>query len=176
LTLTITDIAPLKPPAESDTATLPAQLKHRAMLQPVSRRGFLARMSAVGTAIGLFSLGIFPPARHAFADGYDIWTNPDTGPCGSTGYAGNHNCSPGCGGSTVCGGTSGGACCTADTVYHRNSGNYTLRPNQCWPVPTGTYDGWVWRCSASLKYRCHDGYNCYFHGCGKDICRKSTST
>lgn len=45
------------------------------------------------------------------------------------------------------------------TGYHRYDSDGTLeyswRPNQCWG---GTYDGWLWRCSPEILYRCHDGY------------------
>ncbi|MGH8905700.1 MAG: hypothetical protein ACRD0K_04115 [Egibacteraceae bacterium] len=43
--------------------------------------------------------------------------------------------------------------------YHRydsvGSVQYSWRPNQCWG---GSYDGWLWRCSPEISYRCHDGY------------------
>jgi hypothetical protein len=47
------------------------------------------------------------------------------------------------------------------TGYHRydvddvDAVSYSWRPNQCWG---GTYDGWLWRCSPEIRYRCHDGY------------------
>src|SRR5690348_9540716 len=51
-------------------------------------------MFQAGTALGLAALGVFPAARRAYADGYSIYTS-----CPS--YATDHNCSPGCGPSTI---------------------------------------------------------------------------
>ncbi|MEV6105048.1 peptidoglycan-binding protein [Streptomyces sp. NPDC051940] len=123
------------------------------------------------TAAGFAALGVFSAAREAYADGYDIWT----GACPS--YAVDHNCSPGCGPSTVY----TDACVTSgtNTGFHKNDGvTWTLRPNQCY---SGTYDGWLWRysgacgtCGCGIERRCHDGYRNTGSGWVKSICRWTT--
>ena len=151
-TATVTRTAP-QPPATSTPAPW----------RP-SRRSILRGAIASGTALGFAALGVFPAARRAYADGYDIWTNGTTGPCNqSSGYARNHNCSPGCGPSVVEFGS-----CNA-SGWHRVGGStpvwYGLEPNDCYQ---NRYDGWVWRTSlcqgcVSIDYRCHDGWTliCY---------------
>ncbi|MFB4276865.1 MULTISPECIES: hypothetical protein [unclassified Nonomuraea] len=127
-------------------------------------------MLVAGSAIGVTVLGIFPPARKALADGYDIKGLP----CPS--YAADHNCSPGCGPSETCALT--GWCCSS-SGYHRGDAEYRLRPNQCFG---GTADGWLWRytsscggCSA-VTFRCHDGYTVTWAGPWvKTICRYRTA-
>jgi len=114
------------------------------------RRGLLR----AATALGFAALGVFPAARRAYADGYDIWD----GECPS--YAEDHDCSPGCGPSAIF----GDACETSgpNLGFHKDDGiTWTLRPNQCY---SGTYDGWIWRyegacgtCSCHVERRCHDG-------------------
>ncbi|MFG3662284.1 peptidoglycan-binding protein [Streptomyces sp. NPDC047706] len=123
------------------------------------------------TALGFAALGVLPAARQAYADGYDIWT----GAC--PGYASDHNCSPGCGPSTVY----ADACVTSgtNTGFHRSDGvTWTLRPNQCY---AGTYDGWLWAysaacgsCGCGIERRCHDGYRKTASGWVKSICRWTT--
>lgn len=133
-----------------------------------SRRTVLQGATAAGFAV----LGIFPAAREAYADGYDIWT----GACPS--YAEDHNCSPGCGPSTVY----ADACVTAGSLagFHKDDGvTWTLRPNQCY---SGTYDGWLWAfnqscgaCGCGIERRCHDGYrNAGEAGWVRSICRFTT--
>lgn len=110
------------------------------------------------------------PSLVAASGAYEIYTNTSAGPCASGGYASPHNCSPGCGPSTVCGGRSGGPCCSGG--WHRRDGStysgYQLRPNQCW---AGYYDGWLWRCSSTVRYRCHDGWTYSGGRKWKTICR-----
>ena len=125
----------------------------------------------VATAVGFAAVGVFPAARKAYADGYDIWT----GACPS--YALDHDCSPGCGPSTIY----TDACETSgsNVGFHRNDGTtWTLRPNQCY---SGTYDGWLWRysgacgaCGCGIERRCHDGYRNTGSGWVKSICRWTT--
>ncbi|MCF6525794.1 peptidoglycan-binding protein [Streptomyces sp. JJ36] len=129
------------------------------------------RVLQAATAAGFAALGVFPAAREAYADGYDIWT----GSCPS--YAAGHNCSPGCGPSTVY----ADACATTGTYagFHRNDGvTWTLRPNQCY---SGSYDGWLWRydddcgtCGCGIERRCHDGYRNTGSGWVRSICRHTT--
>lgn len=132
----------------------------------LSRRAVLQ----AGTALGMAALSVFPAARRAYADGYTIY-----GGCPS--YAGDHDCSPGCGPSTIF----ADACNTggAYTGYHKNDGTtWKLRPNQCY---AGTYDGWLWRyqaacgaCACSVERRCHDGYRKTSSGWVNSICRWNT--
>ncbi|EST18283.1 peptidoglycan-binding domain-containing protein [Streptomyces niveus] len=146
--------------------------------RPRTRRGALPSfapsrrtMLQAATAAGFAALGVFTAARQAYADGYDIWT----GACPS--YATDHNCSPGCGPSTIY----ADACVTSgtNTGFHRTDGvTWTLRPNQCY---AGTYDGWLWRysaacgsCGCGIERRCHDGYRDTGSGWVKSICRWTT--
>ncbi|SCK52878.1 Peptidoglycan-binding (PGRP) domain of peptidoglycan hydrolases-containing protein [Streptomyces sp. WMMB 714] len=131
------------------------------------RRRFVQAVTAVGFA----ALGVFSVTREAYADGYDIWT----GDCPS--YASDHDCSPGCGPSTVF-----AESCEESgehAGFHKNDGvTWTLRPNQCY---SGTYDGWLWRftgacgaCGCGTERRCHDGYRSTESGWVKSICRYTT--
>ncbi|MDO3703063.1 peptidoglycan-binding protein [Micromonospora sp. C28SCA-DRY-2] len=132
----------------------------------LSRRTLLQ----AGTAVGMAALSVFPAARRAYADGYDIY-----GSCPS--YAADQNCSPGCGPSPIF----AAACNTSGTYagFHRNDGTtWKLRPNQCY---AGTYDGWLWRyqgacgaCACSVERRCHDGYRMTSSGWVRSICRWNT--
>ncbi|MFI6266551.1 peptidoglycan-binding protein [Micromonospora sp. NPDC051006] len=132
----------------------------------LSRRTLLQ----AGTAVGMAALSIFPAARRAYADGYDIY-----GSCPS--YASDQNCSPGCGPSPIF----AAACNTSGTYagFHKNDGTtWKLRPNQCY---AGTYDGWLWRyqgacgaCACSVERRCHDGYRKTSSGWVRSICRWNT--
>ncbi|MEU5941863.1 peptidoglycan-binding protein [Micromonospora sp. NPDC047548] len=132
----------------------------------LSRRTLLQ----AGTALGMAALSIFPAARRAYADGYTIYG-------GCPAYASDHNCSPGCGPSTIF----AAACNTSGTYtgFHKNDGtNWILRPNQCY---AGTYDGWLWRyqgacgaCACSVERRCHDGYKKTSSGWVRSICRWTT--
>ncbi|MET7640866.1 peptidoglycan-binding protein [Streptomyces sp. NPDC005438] len=129
------------------------------------------RFVQAATAVGFAALGVFSVTREAYADGYDIWT----GDCPS--YAADHDCSPGCGPSTVF----VDACEESGEHlgFHKNDGvNWTLRPNQCY---SGTYDGWLWRysdpcgsCGCGIERRCHDGYRSTESGWVRSICRYTT--
>jgi hypothetical protein len=135
-----------------------------------SRRSVLQAGAALGTATGMALLGVFPAARRAYADGYDIY-----GRCPS--YASDHDCSPGCGPSPVF----ADACLTsgASTGFHKSDGTtWTLRPNQCY---AGSYDGWLWRhqgacgsCACHVERRCHDGYRRTSAGWVRSVCRWTT--
>jgi hypothetical protein len=135
-----------------------------------SRRTVLQAGAALGTAAGMAALGVFPAARRAYADGYDIF-----GSCPS--YATDHDCSPGCGPSQIF----ADACVTSgvNTGFHKADGvTWTLRPNQCY---ASTYDGWLWRhqgacgsCACYVERRCHDGYRKTASGWVRSICRWNT--
>ncbi|MER5704907.1 peptidoglycan-binding protein [Micromonospora sp. NPDC002296] len=132
----------------------------------LSRRTLLR----AGTAVGMAALSVFPAARRAYADGYTIYAGCPT-------YASDHNCSPGCGPSTIF----ADSCNTSgtNTGFHKNDGvTWILRPNQCYG---GTYDGWLWAyngacgaCTCSVERRCHDGYKKTNSGWVKSICRWNT--
>lgn len=132
----------------------------------LSRRALLR----AGTAVGMAALSVFPAARRAYADGYTIYEA-----CPS--YASDHNCSPGCGPSTIF----ADSCNTSGTYtgFHKNDGvTWTLRPNECY---SGSYDGWLWRyqgacgaCACSVERRCHDGYRRTSSGWVRSICRWNT--
>lgn len=143
-----------------------------------TRRRFLKGALGAGIGLGVASLQLFPLAPPAFAGGYDIYPYENAGPCGTGGYARDHGCNPGCGSSPVAGGYPNGC---GDGVcgecWHRCCGNlgpngaiHYLRPGQC---VTGDpqWDGWRWRCSSSVLFRCHDGEVCWYGGCGPTICR-----
>lgn len=120
----------------------------------LTRRTVLSGIATAGFSTGMAALGVFPAAREARAEGYTI-----LGRCYAN-YRGT--CSPGCGPSVVC-----DSCCKtfgAHKGYHYNSsesGNHSLRPNQC---PRRPYDGWLWKvgrcgnCRHSRTFRCHDGW------------------
>jgi hypothetical protein len=136
----------------------------------VSRTALLKGAVGAAVAWSLSLVEMFPLTRVALADGYDVWTSTTSGPCGAGGYAQNHGCSPGCGPSTVCDGTSDGSCCTSG--WHRHDGTeysgYQLRPNECYQ---SFYDAWQWRCSSTVVYRCHDGWTYSGIQSWKTICR-----
>lgn len=133
----------------------------------LSRRTILQ----AGTVVGLAAIGAFPAARRALADGYEIYPR-----CPS--YASDHDCSPGCGPSTIF----ADACETsgANVGWHKDDGvTWMLRPNACY---AGSYDGWLWRhqgacgaCACSIERRCHDGYRRTSSGWVRSICRWTTS-
>ena len=151
------------------SADRPARRPRTSMLPRLAPRRRTVLQSA--TVVGFAALGVFGPARQAYADGYDIWT----GECPS--YASEHDCSPGCGPSTV----HAAACETSGEYegFHRNDGvTWTLRPNQCY---SGSYDGWLWAfsgacgaCGCGIERRCHDGYFNSGSGWARSICRWTT--
>jgi hypothetical protein len=129
-----------------------------------------------GTALGFMALGVFPAAKRAYADGYDIKPLP------CPGYAGTHDCSPGCGPSQV-----DRTVCTSAGWHKVGSANpwyWTLEPDDCADNPAGDdWDGWLWAygdtCGGcvAVEYRCHDGRTYYCaEQCGSwiTICRKTT--
>lgn len=113
-----------------------------------SRRFFMKAVGGGLTAVALGAMKVFPDARVAFADGYDVYTT-----CPS--YASLHDCSPGCGPSTVC------ADCCDEGIWHSPDYPYALRPNEC---IGGWADAWIWSYGAAcggcyyISYRCHDGW------------------
>src|ERR671922_19038 len=123
--------------------------------------GLVRQVHALGRGVPQAAALGPAPGSPAPASGYSILGYYDIYPrCPS--YAGNHNCSPGCGPSVVC-----SSCCRTSGSYkgfHKSGvshpGKYKLRPNQCYG---GGYDGWIWAyahrcgsCSRGVKWRCHD--------------------
>lgn len=160
---TIAPISGHRPPGAADSAVHMSQRRSRP-----SRRGVL-RSALVGvTALGMSALGVFPPAREALADGYDIHKSG----CNGIQY---RNCKDCCC-STVC-----AHCCNAKG-WHRRTGDYLLRPNQCYSGGGNrSKDGWFWRACGCTKpdgskgtrvSRCHDGYLITEAGAVRTICRK----
>jgi hypothetical protein len=173
--MTALDVVPPLRGADPGTGTAPRRPRAGRTLRPIaaatpSRRSVLRAGAALGATVGMVALGVFPAARRAYADGYDIY-----GRCPS--YATDHNCSPGCGPSTIF----ADACITSglQTGFHKADGiTWTLRPNQCY---AGTYDGWLWRyqgacgtCACHVERRCHDGYRQTASGWVRSICRWNT--
>lgn len=169
-------IIPLSDNGPVKTAPAPWTTKRLGL----DRRELLRGAVGLGTAAGMAVLGVFPMARKAYAEGYDI-----LGSCPS--YADSHNCSPGCGPSQVCGLVSAGACCQTNSglphwQFHKDADPiYLLRPNECYG---GNYDGWIWKYSAargaacphSITYRCHDGWTRVTQTTyAKSICRWTTA-
>jgi hypothetical protein len=134
-----------------------------------NRGQFLRATAGTGMAIGLASLGIFPPARKALAshvgsEGYEIKPLP----CPS-GHGGD-TCAVPCSPSTIY----PNACYTDPgnhfVGYHRHGCTiaftraWRLRQDDCLDVPSD-WDGWKWSESScegcgTAVFRCHDGYNC----------------
>lgn len=170
--------------AEGDSSAEGIELRPAEALRSIwwSRRTFLERAGAAGTALALGMLGALPPARRAWAshsgvngEGYQIVSYcPD--------YAASHNCLPGCGPSTVY----GDACIEAGGHehygWHKGSGyssSFKLRPNECLG---GIWDGWLWQygspcgnCGNSITRRCHDGYKLISGSWSRSICRWRTA-
>ncbi len=149
------------------------------------RRQFLRAAAGTGMAIGLTSLGVFPPARKALAshpgtEGYQIKSLPCPG---DYGY---EDCGTPCAPSTIY-----QDACYTDPGHHYYGWHrhgctiaYTkawrLRQNGCDP---GTqWDGWKWQvancanCNSAV-FRCHDGYrcqtgqNCDLSFCDNSVCK-----
>jgi hypothetical protein len=160
--LTLADIPNLADPRPAGAA--PIKRRASALSGPNwSRRVFVRTTGATLAGLGLAALGLLPPARQAVAGTRDI--NPNCLPINAS-----NDCFPGCGPSTLC-----FDCCGSDG-WHRSTGNYRLRSDNC-PKGTG-YDGWLWRfnancncCRSFIVFRCHDGYKWTGSGWVTTICR-----
>jgi hypothetical protein len=134
-----------------------------------TRGAFLRRSAAVGVGVGFATLGVFPPARKAFAcagSGVNARDLYGDCPAASSGFG----CSPACGPSTVYGDT-----CDSNN-WHFSTGNYRNRPNEC-NSSTGA-DAWMWYRNCNCPggnglrpYRCHDGCKLISGSWVKSICR-----
>lgn len=146
----------------------PSSLRPTTWRPGISRRGLLRTAFVGATAVGMTAIGVFPPAREALADGYDM----DKTGCAGIQY---RNCKDCCC-STVC-----FDCCN-HKGWHKRTGVYRLRPNQCHAGGGNrTKDGWFWRACSCRKRngrrgkrtnRCHDGYKIGSAGAVRTICRK----
>jgi hypothetical protein len=127
-----------------------------------SRRSVLANLTRAATALGLTALGVFPPARTAFAEGFRLAPDGYKIHPSCPSYAQDHDCSPGCGPSLVC-----SDCCRTSGpmagMHHSSvsASGFRLRPNECY----SDSDGWLWRyegrcgeCTGGIVWRCHDGW------------------
>jgi len=177
---------------ESQPPKRDAAVQVRTTRAPVvfTRRSFLFRCFAVGASLSSLGMTVIRPLRAlANPNGYQIFGySTATGtPCNqTTGYARNHNCSPGCGSSPVysC------ACNTSGTWINYHRGTLTswvtacgyqwkLRPDECY---AGSWDGWKWTAGSGCAgcdnqyWRCHDGYIGTQVGTGPSICRRCVST
>ncbi len=123
-----------------------------------------------GTAAGMAVLGVFPAARRAYADGYDIYGQlPDVRE--RPRLLARLRAEPGLRRRLRHLGAGAG--------FHKSDGTtWTLRPNQCY---SGSYDGWLWRyegacgsCACHVERRCHDGYRRTSAGWVRSICRWTT--
>lgn len=167
------------PRGEVRTRLIPAW-RETALNDPRTRRTFLKAAGAAGTAVGLAALGVFPPARKAFAshvgtDGYQIKDLP----CPDDPFYDNNAPCDLCGPSDNC-----PSCCIDNSSYHKygwhKAGNddptYDLRKGDC--VPNNDYhDGWKWDrsgccgCNSYIKVRCHDGWKNTSSGWTPTICK-----
>lgn len=165
---------PTVPPLRGTDPGMPVRRRRRRRPRREAVRGWTPTRRNILRAGGVLGLtvlgGVFPSVRRAIADGYDIYPS-----CPS--YAADHDCSPGCGPSTVF----ADACITSgtNTGFHKNDEvTWRLRPNACFG---GSYDGWMWRydqacgaCSCHIERRCHDGYRRTGSGWVRSICRWTT--
>ncbi|HKF00138.1 MAG TPA: hypothetical protein VKG45_14555 [Actinomycetes bacterium] len=132
------------------------------------RRQLLRAAATMGTVAGLGALGLFPKAKEAAAACISRLENQIGGGCPVQ----VGNCSPACGPSTVYADVCG------SNGYHKYTGDYRNRPDQC---NTGENDGWIWFgagcCSAQCgrRYRCHDGCKRVNGAWRNSICRVTLS-
>ncbi len=128
-----------------------AERRPQSRVSAVDRRAFLRHLVGVGMLVGLNVLGFLPPARRALADHADDDMASSCSGLGS--WVDNDDCN-GCNRSPC------SDCC--DSGWHKHTGIYQLRPDECDP---GNYDGWYWTYAPccwngcqNQKWRCHDGY------------------
>jgi hypothetical protein len=118
----------------------------------LTRRSLVQRGAALGTVLGLSTLGVLPPAKRAEAACTTTSEKTIYSSCPTTSEG--FGCDPACGPSMVYGDT-----CNSNG-WHKTSGNFRMRPNEC---RTGGYDGWFWRrqcgcpSTCTRSFRCHDG-------------------
>lgn len=170
--LSVSDLAPFyEPPSGVMSRGGP---ERRSIIKGYSfgRRGLLRTVVAAGTVAGISALGVFPGAKEASAQCVDSLHNHIAGGC----PVNVGNCSPACGPSRV-----HQAACNSSS-FHRWTGNYRNRPNDCNSVADA--DGWRWRgplggcaCPSGClrSYRCHDGCTRLSGTWTTTICRQASS-
>jgi hypothetical protein len=164
MTTTLEDLAPW---SERRPGLEPAPGRHP--IRPFSRRSFLKAVAASGIGLGMMAIGKMPLAAAANPPSYCAGENQNHRTIKSTCYT-NYDDVEHCYPSTVYFDTCSGG-------WHKSSGNYRNRPDQC----NAGYDGWKWLaqpgpgCSGGCdnRYvRCHDGCKKLASGSWvKSICR-----
>lgn len=130
-----------------------------------NRRTFVQAALATGAGLGMTVLGRLPTAQAACTTTLETTIR---GSCPSN-IAGT--CSPACGPSTVY-----ADACSA-SGWHKTSGNFRMRPNNC---PSSPYDGWRWtlECCGTpgcfRTFKCHDGCRLTGGQWVNSICRTAT--
>lgn len=179
----LSDIPDFHTPPSTVTAYHVRKPQSAWLVRPSSRGDFLRRVGVAAMGIGIASLGVFPPARKAFAShaGTDPFQIKGL-PCPS--YADTHNCNPGCGPSPL--DFNGCQSDSSSHYYGWHRGNcssyigfkWRYRPNEC--ITGQTWDGWLWKhtgicgfCANTITYRCHDGKRCDSNcaNCVNTVCR-----
>ena len=131
------------------------------------RRTFLRGLGAGAVGVGLATVGQLPVARKAEAACVSSLNTNIKNNCPSSYDYGCTSCGP----STVYGDVCG------TNSYHKYTGAYRNRPDQCDP---GNYDGWRWltdpgTCGCASEgvrnYRCHDGCKKISGNWVNSICR-----
>jgi hypothetical protein len=153
--LTYDTIATLDGPAPG---TSPSRRRITAPFR-LGRRGLLKGAAAGGVGLAMTLFERAPFVREAEAA---CTTTLETSIRAGCPSAVSGTCSPACGPSTVY-----NDACTS-SGWHKTTGNFRMRPNQCGGSP---YDGWYWYAAGcgcpsgfGRNYRCHDG------------CRRNSST
>lgn len=146
-TLTIDGIASWNEPGHGDE-TLRSVARRRGGFD---RRTFVRGVVTVGAGLGLGVIGQLPVAREAKAACVEALRKDIRSGCPSGYDEGCDACGPSRVYSDVC----------RSDGYHKYSGDYRNRPNDC---AADFYDGWTWNqggcgCGTGCvrTYRCHDG-------------------
>lgn len=142
--------------------------------QGFTRRSFMKALAAAGIGLGLATIGKVPLANAAGCAASGELHNTIAGSCFNNNQYAAH-CGPSTVYTDVC---SGGA----HLGWHKTTGNYRNRPNQC--PPSTIYDGWNWyeandpTCPPSCPsriYRCHDGCKLVGSSWVNSICRDDSA-
>lgn len=137
----------------------------------IDRRQFIRATIGMGMSAGIMALSVFPAARrarasHVGSEGYEIYIPNNLRNC-DLGPSGPGTCAEPCGPSKI-----HTFACHPDqdhkAGYHKDTGDWALRPNRC-DGTTGLdpdADGWRWEPAAvcpggcdPAQFRCHDGWH-----------------
>jgi hypothetical protein len=136
-----------------------------------TRRQFLGAATAVGMGAALGLIGSIPLPRVASAACVSALHTDMDGACSSRNDG--FGCNPACGSSMVY----NNAC---DGTWHKYTGNWRNRPNDC-SSTMASADGWFWlRCCSgqcggkASKYKCHDGCHLVNGVWKNSVCRTLT--